>query len=55
MIRWAINTFWYKGSAENKEKYDKFGKGYIFQKIAAQTRRLIFARVATRCLEVDIE
>ena len=33
MILWSIRTFWYKGSAENKEKKHMFAKkAYISQK-----------------------
>ena len=32
MILWSIRTFWYKGSAENKEKKDVRKKRYLSQK-----------------------
>ena len=41
MTLWSIHTFWYKGSAENKEKMTWSKKGQYLLKIAAQTQRLI--------------
>ena len=35
MILWSIRTFWYKGSAEIKEKKQVHGKMVYLSKIAA--------------------
>ena len=42
MILWSIRTFWYKGSAENKEKRHVREKRYISQKQQPKTQSMIF-------------
>ena len=41
MILWSIHTFWYKGSAENKEKIHVRERRYISQTKQPQTQSII--------------
>ena len=41
MILWSIRTFWYKGSAEDKEKRHVREKAYISQKQQPNTQSMI--------------
>ena len=41
MILLSIRTFWYKGSAENKENIHVHTKAYIFQKQQPKTKSVI--------------
>ena len=41
MILWSIRTFWYKGSAEDKEQSQVREKRYISQKQQPKTKSMI--------------
>ena len=43
-ILWSIRTFWYKGSAENKEKTHVREKACISQKQQPKTQSMIFQK-----------
>ena len=45
MILWSIRTFWYKGSAENKEKIHVRIKGYMSQKQQPKTKSVFFQKM----------
>ena len=44
MILWSIRTFWYKGSAENKERMHVRQKAYISKKKQPKTKSMIFQK-----------
>ena len=44
MILWSIHTFWYKGSAENKEKRNVREKRYISQKQQPKIKSNLFQK-----------
>ena len=44
MILWSIHTFWYKGSAENKNKNKVREKAYISQKQQLEPQSVIFQK-----------
>ena len=53
MILWSIHTFWYKGLAANKIKYDKFEKGNLFLKNNSPALKADFHKNVTKIIEFD--
>ena len=53
MILWSIRTFWYKGSAEEKNK-NMFAKKYLSQKQQPKTESMNFQKSSDMVLNMLI-
>ena len=55
MILWSIRSFWYKGSAGNKEQKQVREKAYIYQKQQPKAqRRILQQNMKIWCKYVNI-